>query len=94
MHSQPHETDPAPWIALNSIPGLGPAKLAALCPTYLKQVPKDRFTDGELIYKRKSGGYVLYSLGSNLKDDGGTVDGDWRRDDVVVQTPKRPQPHR
>lgn len=33
--------------------------------------PVDQFTGEPLIYRRKGAGYVLYSVGENLKDDGG-----------------------
>ena len=38
---------------------------------YVKAIPKDLFTDKPLIYSRKGKGYILYSLGPNMKDDGG-----------------------
>jgi hypothetical protein len=36
--------------------------------------PEDRFTGKPLVYRKKGNGYVLYSLGENLKDDGGVRD--------------------
>ncbi|MBS3734657.1 MAG: hypothetical protein KGY99_07000 [Phycisphaerae bacterium] len=51
--------------------GAYPDKLAALTPTYLQAVPTDPFTGEPLIYKRTDAGYVLYSVGENLDDDGG-----------------------
>ena len=52
--------------------GRYPAKLADLVPKYVKRVPKDIFNnDGDLHYSRKDGGCLLYSVGSNGKDDGG-----------------------
>ena len=62
--------------------GRYPADLSALSPAYLKTIPKDRFNDKPLIYRRKGRGYILYSVGSNLKDDGG-VD-DFETGDIVV----------
>ena len=64
--------------------GAYPADLRALSPTYLKTIPKDRFNGKPLIYRRKSGGYILYSVGSNLKHDGGKDD--FKTGDVVVDT--------
>jgi len=37
----------------------------------LGAVPVDPFTGKPLIYKREGDGFVVYSLGSNLRDDGG-----------------------
>jgi hypothetical protein len=52
--------------------GSYPAKLADLVPKYVKEVPKDMFNnDADLHYTQQGGGYLLYSVGSNGKDDGG-----------------------
>jgi hypothetical protein len=48
-----------------------PATLAELSPTYLPAVPLDAFVENPLIYVRTANGYTLYSLGPNMKDDGG-----------------------
>jgi uncharacterized protein YfaT (DUF1175 family) len=37
----------------------------------LTDVPVDPFTGKQLVYRREGEGFVVYSLGSNLKDDGG-----------------------
>jgi hypothetical protein len=76
--------------------GAYPAKLADLVPKCVAEVPKDIFNDGELHYRQEGGGYLLYSVGVNGKDDGGkgfedatskdTAGGkDW--DDLVVRIP-------
>jgi hypothetical protein len=49
-----------------------PEELADLVPGYLKEVPPDRFRDGPPVYKRKGDGYLLYSVGPNREDDGGS----------------------
>ena len=64
-----------------------PANLDALRPAYLKAIPTDRFTGKPLIYSRTRRGYVLYSVGENLKDDGG--DDDYETGDIVVRTGRR-----
>lgn len=46
-----------------------PDMLEDLVPRYIKQVPGDRFSGGKLIYRRRHGGYVLNSVGSNGQDD-------------------------
>ena len=48
-----------------------PAELARICPKYAKSLPEDPFGTGPIRYKREPGGYVLYSVGPNGKDDGG-----------------------
>jgi len=48
-----------------------PEKLAELVPAYLDAVPKDPFDGQELRYKRLEKGYVVYSIGRDLSDDGG-----------------------
>jgi hypothetical protein len=50
-------------------------------------VPTDRFTGKLLLYRKEGGGYVLYSAGRNLKDDGGKdqEDDDPNTGDIVVR---------
>lgn len=49
-----------------------PEALNALTPGYLKEITPDRFAAGPLKYQKRGKGFVLYSVGRNLKDDGGT----------------------
>lgn len=49
-----------------------PDSIAALVPAYLKSVPTDPFDGQPLRYRRLEKGYVIYSLGADLKDDGGS----------------------
>ena len=65
--------------------GTFPAGLSALSPEYLKQIPEDTFAGKPLIYKHDGKGYLLYSVGANMKDDGGIEDEDADEDDVVVR---------
>ena len=71
--------------------GTYPAKLADLVPKYVAKVPQDIFSAAELHYRPEGGGYLLYSVGVNGKDDGGKgmddrKDGeDW--DDLTVRVP-------
>lgn len=51
--------------------GSYPAKLADLVPKYVDKLPKDIFSEKELLFKTKGNGYLLYSIGVNGKDDGG-----------------------
>jgi len=48
-----------------------PDKLADLAPKYLQSVPKDPFDGNELRYKKLEPGFVVYSIGEDLSDDGG-----------------------
>ena len=48
-----------------------PGKLADLVPTYLETVPKDPFDGNDLRYRKLEPGFVVYSTGEDLSDDGG-----------------------
>jgi len=53
------------------------ADLKALAPAYLKEIPTDLFTAGNpLSYKVTGKTYLLYSVGPDGKDDGGTASAD------------------
>ncbi len=69
-------------IMLTSRAGLGcrlyksrngsyPETLDALVPGILAEVPIDPFTGRPFVYRREGEGFIVYSLGSNQKDDGG-----------------------
>jgi hypothetical protein len=51
--------------------GSYPERLAEIMPVYLKELPLDHFSGKPPVYQRKGEGYILYSIGQNLKDDGG-----------------------
>jgi len=38
---------------------------------YLKKIPKDPYSSGSLVFKRTEEGFLLYSVGPDLTDDGG-----------------------
>ena len=48
-----------------------PATLAELTPAYLTAAPQDPFDGQPLRYRKQASGYVLYSVGQDLKDNGG-----------------------
>ena len=48
-----------------------PATLSELTPQYLSASPADPFDGQSLRYQKKDGGYALYSIGPDLKDDSG-----------------------
>jgi hypothetical protein len=54
--------------------GQFPASLEPLSPRFLQKMPHDIITGAPLIYRRTPDGqFILYSVGWNEKDDGGTV---------------------
>jgi hypothetical protein len=53
--------------------GRWPERLAELVPAYLREVPTDPFDGRPLRYRRRADGVVVYSIGSNLIDDGGAI---------------------
>ena len=52
--------------------GHWPATLEELVPDYLPKVPLDLHGKGPLIYRVTDGGYVLYSVSHDGRDDGGS----------------------
>ena len=54
-----------------------PKSLNELCPTIIEKLPKDPFNEKDFIYKQKGADVIIYSVGNNLKDDGG------EKDDIV-----------
>jgi len=60
-----------------------PDKLSQLSPGYLKKVPDDLFVDKPFGYKRTGKGYLLYSVGENMKYDGEKEED--KEDDIVVR---------
>lgn len=62
-----------------------PAALADLSPAYLKTAPNDLFFDKPLIYSKTAAGYLLYSVGPNMVDDGGKSEKP--ADDLAVHVP-------
>jgi|ERR1043166_631410 hypothetical protein len=48
-----------------------PDKLGDLKPEFLAEIPDDPFAGTELLYRRLPKGYVIYSIGRDLMDDGG-----------------------
>jgi len=72
--------------------GSYPADLKVLAPKYLKRVPIDWCSGKPLIYKRTAKGFLLYSVGENMRDDGGRDRSDNKAedddyDDIVVKAP-------
>ena len=54
--------------------GQYPANLKELVEAgYIKELPMDPYSEKPLAYKRTQDNFMLYSVGSNFKDDGGQV---------------------
>ncbi len=62
-----------------------PDKLTQLAPNIIPELPVDPFTGKEYIYRTEEEGFIVYSVGKNMKDDGGLDDElyPWTKGDVV-----------
>jgi hypothetical protein len=63
--------------------GIYPESLEALVPGLLEGIPVDPFTGKALVYRREGEGFIVYSLGSNQKDDGGRSN--WNITQLVME---------
>ena len=54
--------------------GAYPEKLDALVPEFIDKLPTDPFSGREYVYRKEGKGFILYSLGVNMTDDGGVED--------------------
>ena len=52
--------------------GHSPARLEGLVPKYLQRIPSDPFGGSPLIYRQQGTNHLLYSVGPDRVDDGGT----------------------
>jgi hypothetical protein len=68
-----------------------PSALAELEAKHLKTIPADAFAGTPFLYKKTANGYVLYSVGSNQKDEGGRSY-DQQADDLTIEIPRPPRP--
>jgi len=57
-----------------------PKKLQELTPAFLDEAPQDPFTGMELLYRQLPKGYVVYSVGRDLIDDGGKDEADSKKE--------------
>jgi hypothetical protein len=53
--------------------GRYPGNIEALVPDILPDIPIDPFTGKPLVYKTENRELLIYSFGSNQKDDGGRM---------------------
>ena len=51
--------------------GAYPDRLSLLTPSHMDSLPKDPFSGEDYLYRIEGEGFVLYSVGRDLKDDGG-----------------------
>jgi len=59
-------------LRYNADKGRYPAELSELVSAgYIKELPKDPFSDKPLVYKQTRQGFTLYSFGGDFDDDGG-----------------------
>jgi hypothetical protein len=75
-----------------------PEDLAKLSPEILEKVPVDPFTGDPFIYKKQDSGFIVYSIGNNLKDEEGRgtwqivslvmEKDDWAWKEITIQTEK------
>lgn len=61
-----------------------PERLEDMVPVYLTEVLPDPFDGKALRYKRQPVGYVVYSIGMNLQDDGGSKPAQYNHDGDIV----------
>ena len=55
------------------------------CPAYLPAVPLDPWDGKPLRYKKLDKGYVIYSVGSGRKDNGGSSDPEHGFEDITFR---------
>jgi len=48
-----------------------PETLSQLVPEFLDKLPTDPSSGKPLVYRRDGCGFIVYSVGPNMKDDGG-----------------------
>jgi len=63
--------------------GCFPAKISDLAPDILPEEPLDPFTGKPYIYRLEDDGFIVYSVGSNQKDDNGR--GTWEITSIVME---------
>ncbi len=52
------------------------------------ELREDPFSGEDLIYQREGEGFLIYSIGPNLKDDGGIVSEGWEEGDIIWRCKK------
>ncbi|HRR96935.1 MAG TPA: hypothetical protein P5150_09445, partial [Candidatus Ratteibacteria bacterium] len=62
--------------------GYYPETLSSLAPDIIPEIPIDPFTGNDYIYRKEGRGFIVYSVGSNEKDDEGIYDSKKNLDDI------------
>ncbi len=57
--------------------------LSQLAPDILPALPLDPFTGKDYVYRKKDKGFIVYSVGEDLKDDGGVEERTSAKPDIV-----------
>jgi len=60
-----------------------PEELSELSPEILEEIPMDPFTGKSYVYRKEDSGFMVYSVGSNQRDDGGK--GTWQITQMVME---------
>jgi hypothetical protein len=63
--------------------GQYPEKVSDLVPEFFAHEPLDPFTGKSFVYRRVDPGFIVYSIGSNGKDDGGR--GTWNITEIIME---------
>jgi hypothetical protein len=66
-----------------------PSTLQELVPEFLPAVTEDLFTETSVQFEPQESGFLFYSLGPNLKDDGGGDNRPADEDDLKVRFPSQ-----
>ena len=74
--------------------GSYPEDLDAIVPELGGSLPVDPFTGKPYLYKPSDDGFLLYSIGQNLIDDGGDDSDEsiWKNKDIVLSNKPKPEP--
>ena len=68
--------------------GKYPDSLNALIPDILESLPLDPFSGKDFIYRKKNEGFIVYSVGQNLIDNGGLLTRNFDKGDTIWECEK------
>jgi hypothetical protein len=69
-----------------------PDRLESLVPDYLPAVPEDPYDGNPLRFRRVENGFIVYSVGEDLTDDGGNFShNDWTAPDITFRVGIEPE---
>ena len=77
-------------LAYHGKTGAYPASLGDLQAGEFKDIRVDPFSGDDFVYKIQGNGFTLYTVGENLKDDGGRHDETWAQGDFVFWPVQKP----